>query len=85
MASFSMYLCASASVMPRRSMSSHLARFTRRISSIFSSTVAWRSSMRRSRSRVAQSTRKDCRTNCSGAGFETVRTPYSVTLVQTSS
>ena len=66
-------------------MSSHLARFTRRISSIFSSTEAWRASMRRSRSRVAQSTLSDWRTTCSGAGLDTVSTPYSVTLEQTSS
>lgn len=40
-----------------RSMSSHLARFTRRISSIFFSTVTCRSSARRSRSRTEQSVR----------------------------
>ena len=71
--------------MPSRSMSSHLARFTRRISSIFSSTEAWRSSMRRRRSRVAHRTRRLWRTTCAGAGFGMVMTPCSSTLAQTSS
>ena len=55
MACFSMWRWASASVIFSCSMSSHFARFTRRISSIFSSTEVAFSSMRRNRSRAETS------------------------------
>ena len=61
--------------MPRRSIKSHLARLTRRISVIFSSTLTCFSSCLRRRSRTAHRIRRLCDSTDALTGFAMTMTP----------
>ena len=78
-ACFSMKRCASFSVMRSCSISRHFARFTTRMSYIFSSMEAVFSSIRRSLYRVAHSSVSDWVMICGVVGLDTASTPKGET------
>ena len=77
MDSFWMYLWASSSLMLRDSMRAHLALFTRRISSIFSSRVMVFFRMPRSLSRTLHMESRSCLKTDLSIGLLVTRTPWA--------